>query len=68
MNYFDTLDWLTFSYKQSRENMLFSKTRKKLIKGFSQSCVCTIFTLINNLHMQNKLMLQKCCLQRYKLN
>ena len=23
--------------------------------GFSQSCVCTIFILINNLHMQNEL-------------
>ena len=39
MNYFEKLDWFPFflekvSCKQSRESMLFSKARKKLINGF----------------------------------
>ena len=42
---------------QSRENVLFLKTRNKLTNEFSQSCVCTIFILINNLPMQNELTL-----------
>ena len=39
MNYFEMLNWFPFSQekiscKQSRENVLFSKTRKNLIDGF----------------------------------
>ena len=45
----------THFFNQSRENVLILKTRKKLTNGFSQSCISTIFILINNLHMKNEL-------------
>ena len=60
MNYFEMLDWFPFSlgknsYKQSRENILFSKTRKKLINGFFPELCLNYIYLINNFPVQNEL-------------
>ena len=65
MNYLDTFDWSTFSLRKKGIKPIkiihSTKTRISYLKqrslqtDFSQSCVCTIFILINNLHIQNEL-------------
>ena len=63
MNYFETLDWFPTPptpknpYKQPREQVLFSKTRKKHINGFFRKLCFHLFILINNIPMQNELTL-----------
>ena len=61
VNYFEMLDWFPFfPRKRFLVNSLertccFLKQERTLEIGFSQSCVCTIFILVDNLPMQNEL-------------
>ena len=61
VNYFEMLDWFPFFPRKKflvnslERTCCFLKQERTLEIGFSQSCVCTIFILVDNLPMQNEL-------------